>query len=127
MVFTWLKGISKAVLFWKILVGSPFLCFLHLLEDTPTLWLLVPFLYVQGSNGGLSLFHPAALRVLRLHCHIFSDSPVSLFHYLFIYWLCWVFVAAHGLSLFVASRGHSLVAVLRLLTVVASLVAEHRV
>ena len=98
MVFTWLKGVSKAVFFWKIPVGSPFLCFLHLREATRTLWLLVPFLYLQGSSGGMSLFHPAALRVLRLHCHIFSDSPVSLFHYLFIYWLCWVFVAAHGLS-----------------------------
>ena len=37
--------------------------------------------------------------------------------YLFIYfWLCWVFIAAHGLSL---------VAVHGFLTVVASLVVEH--
>ena len=112
--------------FLKILVGSPFLCFLHLLEATPTLWLQSPFLHLQGSNGGLSLFHPAALQVLRLHCHTFFDSPVSLFHYLFIYWLCWVFVAAHGLSLFVESRGYSLAAVLRLLNAVVSLAAEHR-
>ena len=35
---------------------------------------------------------------------------------LFIYfWLCWVFVAACGLSLVVASRGYSLVVVSRLL------------
>ena len=41
----------------------------------------------------------------------------------FIYfWLCWVFVAAHGLSLVVASRGHSLVVVCRLLIAVAFLV-----
>ena len=43
---------------------------------------------------------------------------------LFIYfWLCWVFVAARGLSLVVASGGYSL---LRLLIAMASLVAEHR-
>ena len=40
-------------------------------------------------------------------------------------WLCWVFVAALGLSLAAVSRGDSLVAVYRLLTAVASLVAEH--
>ena len=37
-----------------------------------------------------------------------------------------VFVAAWGLSLIVASRGYSLVAMCRLLIIVASLVAEHR-
>ena len=37
----------------------------------------------------------------------------------FIYfWLCWVFAAALGLSLVAASRGHSLVAVCRLLIAV---------
>ena len=42
---------------------------------------------------------------------------IYLFIYLFIYlWLCWVFTAAHRLSL---------VAVSGLLIVVASLVAEH--
>ena len=40
-------------------------------------------------------------------------------------WLCWVFVAALRLSLVAVSRGDSLVAVYRLLTAVASLVAEH--
>ena len=46
--------------------------------------------------------------------------------YLFIYfWLRWVFVAAGGLSLAVASGGLLFVAVHGLLIVVASLVAEH--
>ena len=46
--------------------------------------------------------------------------------YLFIYfWLCWVFVAASRLSPTAASRGYSLVEVLRFLFVVASLVAKH--
>ena len=57
---------------------------------------------------------------------------VILFYYLFIYlcliilfiyfWLCWVFVAARGLSLAVAS---GFIAVHGLLIAVASLVVEH--
>ena len=48
-----------------------------------------------------------------------------IFIYVFIYfWLHWVFVAAHGLSLVVASRGYSLVAENGHLIVVASLVLE---
>ena len=44
---------------------------------------------------------------------------------LFVFWLCWLIVAAHGNSLVVAIRGDSLVAVHRLLLAVASLVSEH--
>ena len=45
--------------------------------------------------------------------------------YLFIHlWLCWVFIAACGLSLVSASRGYSLVAIHGLLIEVASLVEE---
>ena len=40
---------------------------------------------------------------------------------LFFFWLCWVFIAAQGLSLVTVSRGSSLVAVHRFLIVVASL------
>ena len=40
----------------------------------------------------------------------------------FFFWLHWVFIAAHGLSLVAVSEGYSLVAVQRFLTVVASLV-----
>ena len=43
------------------------------------------------------------------------------------FWLCWIIVAACGLSLVAASRGYSLVATHRLLIAVASLVVEHRV
>ena len=50
-----------------------------------------------------------------------------IFIYLFIYlWLPWVFIAVQGLSLVAKSRGHSLVVMQGLLSVVASLVAEHR-
>ena len=44
--------------------------------------------------------------------------------YLF-FWLCWVFVAARGLSSSCGERGLLFVAVCRLLTAVDSLVAEH--
>ena len=46
--------------------------------------------------------------------------------YVFIYWLCWVFVATYGFSLVAASGKYSVVEVCRLLIVMASLVAEHR-
>ena len=49
-----------------------------------------------------------------------------LFLILLIYWLHWVFVAAHSLSLVAGGRGYSLAAVCGFLTVVASLVAEHK-
>ena len=42
-----------------------------------------------------------------------------------MFWLCWVFVAAQGLSLITVSGGYSLVGVLRLLIEVASLAVEH--
>ena len=42
------------------------------------------------------------------------------------FWLCWVFTAAHGLSLVSESGGYSLIVVHGLLIMVASLVAEHR-
>ena len=44
----------------------------------------------------------------------------------FLFWLHWVFIAARGLSLVVASRGYSLVEVHGLLIAVASLTAKHR-
>ena len=51
---------------------------------------------------------------------------MMLLKYLFI-WLCWVFTAAHGLSLVAASpRSYSLNGVHGLLTAVASLAAESR-
>ena len=44
----------------------------------------------------------------------------------FYFWLRWVFVAAHGLTLVAASGGLLFVAVHWLLIAVASLVADHR-
>ena len=47
------------------------------------------------------------------------------FYFFFYFWLCWVIVAVHGFSLVAVSRGYSLVAGHGLLTVLASLVAQH--
>ena len=49
----------------------------------------------------------------RMHCAL-SKSPYSMFCFfpnlnVFIFWLCWVFVAAHRLSLVAASGGDSVV------------------
>ena len=62
---------------------------------------------------------------------MWSQAP-ELFYLLFqiiylcvYFWLCWIIVAACGLSLVAASGGYSLVAMHRLLIAVASLV-EHR-
>ena len=55
-----------------------------------------------------------------------GGESLFFFFFLIYFWLCWVFVVAcAGLSLVVASGGYSLVAVLRLPIVVASLVAKH--
>ena len=43
-----------------------------------------------------------------------------------MFWLLWVFIALHGLSLVAATRGYSPASVRGRLTAVASLVAEHR-
>ena len=50
---------------------------------------------------------------------------INLFILFIYFWLCWVFVAAHGLSLVAVSGGYSSVAVRGLLIEVASLVVEH--
>ena len=53
-------------------------------------------------------------------------KSLNMYFYLFIYFrLCWVFVAAHRLSLVASSGGLLFVVVCRLLLAVASLVAEH--
>ena len=55
------------------------------------------------------------------HDHVEKRSS----SFLFVFWLCWVFVAAGTLSLAVASGGYFLVVTCGLLIMVASVVAEH--
>ena len=45
---------------------------------------------------------------------------------MYLFWLPWFFLTVHRLSLVVASRGLLFLTVCRLLIMVASLVAEHR-
>ena len=75
--------------------------------------------------------HPGChVTLSRVPCAIQQDLVGYPFYFLklFIYfWLFWVFVAAHRLSLVVMSRGYSLLGLLKLLVAVASLVAERRV
>ena len=52
--------------------------------------------------------------------------PAGFFKFIYLLLADWVFAAARGLSLVVASGKYSLAAVCRLLVAVASLVAEHR-
>ena len=65
---------------------------------------------------------------LSVYCIIMYVLYILLRLTIFIslFWPCWVFVAAHGLSLVAGSGGSSLAVVCRLLVVVASLVAECR-
>ena len=53
------------------------------------------------------------------------SSGLLFIHLLTYFWLYWVFVAAHRLSLVAASGGYSPSAWHGLLIVVASLIAEH--
>ena len=64
-----------------------------------------------------------AYGVLFFFIYILFNTCIHLFIYL---WLCWVFVSVRGLSLVAASGGHSSSRCAGLFTIVASLVAEHR-
>ena len=62
----------------------------------------------------------------RTWAHLLFDfwSPFPFF-FIFMYWLCWGFVAGCGFSLVVASGGYALFVACRLFFAVASLAAEH--
>ena len=63
---------------------------------------------------------------LRIHGQdLFLDLYYIFILLIYLFWLCWVFVAAHRFSPVAESGGFSLVAACRLLIVVASLVVEH--
>ena len=59
-----------------------------------------------GCSAACGIFPDQGSNPCPLHWQ--ADSFIYLFIYLFIYfWLCWVFVSVRGLSLVVASGGHS--------------------
>ena len=69
--------------------------------------------------------HPSAL-VMFLYRRLFVLSAVDSISLSLYLSLHWVFLAVLGFSLVVVSRGYSLGVVCGLLTVAASLVAEHK-
>ena len=72
---------------------------------------------------GFAFLHLASKSTLLF---FLTSMPFFFFKNCIYFWLCWVFVAAHRLSLVVVSKDNSLVVVYGLLVVVASFVAKHR-
>ena len=98
-----------------------------LVQWLPEAQLRTPWASLNLRNYYQNIKYPSQLRrILDLKLRINTMCGFTLFKnfYLFIYWLCWVFVATCRLSLVVASGGYSPVVVLRLLTAGASPVAE---
>ena len=104
------------------------LSFLHCICLPPLSKIRWP--YVREFISGLSsLFHWSMFLFL---CQYHTVSLffkilfiLSYFIYLFIFWLCWVFVSVRGLSLVVASGGHSS-SWCAGLSLLQPLVAEHK-
>ena len=83
-------------------------------------------MYIPFRFNGFFIYDVAIFAVIHDFLQLFCCRVHMVFLiFYFIVWLCWVFITACGLSLAVASGGYSPVAVRRLFTVVASLVAEH--
>ena len=71
---------------------------------------------------GFAFLHLASKSTLLF---FLTSMPFFFFKNCIYFWLCWVFVAAHRLSLDAASRSYSPVAVYRHLIAVASLFGKH--
>ena len=69
---------------------------------------------------------PPAVEAQSLNHWITRGVPATMYFFVYFFWLRWVFVAVHRLSLVAASGGLLILAVRGLLIAVASLVAEHR-
>ena len=71
--------------------------------------------HLEGAYGipldsalNICFWHSITPQINYFLFFFFKESVFFLFIYLFIYlWLCWVFVSVRGLSLIVASGGHS--------------------
>ena len=60
-----------------------------------------------------------------IYIYLYTHTYIYIYNFIY-FWLCCVFVAAHGLSLIATNRGSTLLVVCRLFIAVVSLVAEHR-
>ena len=78
---------------------------------TPTPASLCPVPLLKGSSaltlGGHLLFFVCGQKCFGLCCAFFFFFLINLFYSFIYFWLCWVFIAAHGLSLVAASGGYS--------------------
>ena len=136
--FTWYTNALKVKASFGSLLSS--LCslvfdlsILHFLATLPSI--LGCFFSRNFAQGTWSIIlkeiqispshHSQVLLKNRWHSVFFFFLILSFSFFLSYFWLCWVFVAAYGLSLVVASGGYSFVAVHGLPIVVASLVAKH--
>ena len=74
----------------------------------------------------LFIMNIAAINIWVQSFFFFNDSQMFfLLLNIYLFWLCWVFIAARGLYLVAASGGYSLVVVCRLLIALASLIVGH--
>ena len=62
----------------------------------------------------------------RTHSHVVRWSNIKIYIYIYLFLATWVFIAARGLLLVVASESYTLVSVCGLLITVASLTVDHR-
>ena len=97
---------------------SSLLCWLFSLLCEQGLWIL----YIKYINLAGAWLGTGVLLLLVL----VSPQHSIIFFFFFFFWLCWFGFAARGLSLVGASRSYSLDAVCRLLTAIATLVAESK-
>ena len=116
------------VYFWKLEMIYPWLAWCSLLwQDIklcgkPCYSRAVPQINLSCCLPDHSPQFGSNKSLLYYYCRFLTNYYLKNFIYSFInFWLCWVFVAACGLSLVLGSRGYSLVVVHRLLTVLASL------
>ena len=84
---------------------------------------------LSPSSHGILLsmcLPPHLLLCMTIYLFLFLKK-IYFYSFMFNYfWLHWVFIALHGLSLVAVSRGYSLFPVYGFLFSMASLVAEHR-
>ena len=83
-----------------------------------------PYMYMYPFSTKLPFYPGCYITLSKVPCAI-QQVLVGYPFYLFYFWLSWVFLGAHGLSLVAVIGGYSLVAMHRFLMVVASVFAEH--
>ena len=98
--------IIKVTIPWVFQIGHCFRCFIWIISFNPhnnPIRQILFYLFYSGENWGSE-----RLSILSKITKLCDLAFNLVCFYLFIYlWLCWVFVSVRGLSLVVASGGHS--------------------